>query len=102
MNNVENIIENEEELKPREKNKSNERLSKVTLAEKRFLDAAIYEATEAKKKKLTKEERRTVLCVARDQIRSQRKAKEMKRIRDEEHRAATTSFEWKRPTSFRR
>ncbi|WP_412096614.1 hypothetical protein [Citrobacter braakii] len=53
-----------------------------------------------KGKKLTSEERRKVLCIAREQIRSQRRAEEIKKERDKERHAVM--FEWKRPETFRR
>ncbi|EMJ2323351.1 hypothetical protein V7L32_003783 [Salmonella enterica] len=76
------------------------RLQKISVSEKRFLDNAVSEAARVKGKKLTAEERRKVLCVARLQIRSQRKADEIKRERDKERHAA--EFEWKKTEPFRR
>jgi hypothetical protein len=55
------------------------RLQRVSLTEKRFLDDAVHTATKVKGKKLTSEERRKVLCIAREQIRSQRRAEEIKK-----------------------
>ncbi|HHB7052111.1 TPA: hypothetical protein ACN7KQ_003133 [Klebsiella pneumoniae] len=76
------------------------RLQKVSISEKRFLDNAVSEAARVKGKKLKAEERRKVLCVAREQILSQRNADEIKRERDKERHAG--EFVWKRPVSFRR
>ncbi|HHF9254292.1 TPA: hypothetical protein ACPT6I_005365, partial [Escherichia coli] len=76
------------------------RLQRVSLTEKRFLDDAVHAATKVKGKKLTSEERRKVLCIAREQIRSQRRAEEIKKERDKERHAVV--FEWKRPETFRR
>lgn len=55
------------------------RLQRVSLTEKRFLDDAVHAATKVKGKKLTSEEGRKVLCIAREQIRSQRRAEEIKK-----------------------
>ncbi|HFL5259078.1 hypothetical protein [Escherichia coli] len=76
------------------------RLQRVSLTEKRFLDDAVHAAARVKGKKLTAEERRKVLCVAREQIRSQRKAEQIKNERNKERFEA--EFEWKKPESFRR
>ena len=76
------------------------RLQRVSLTEKRFLDDAVHAATKVKGKKLTSEERRKVLCIAREQIRSQRRAEEIKKERDKERHAVV--FEWKRPETFGR
>lgn len=76
------------------------RLRSVTVSEKKFLDDAVCEAMKVKGKNLTKEERRKVLGVAREQICSQRKANQIKSERTKARHAAV--FEWKRPDSFRR
>lgn len=76
------------------------RLQGVSLTEKRFIDDAVHAATKVKGKKLTSEERRKVLCIAREQIRSQRRAEEIKKERDKERHAVV--FEWKRSETFRR
>ncbi|HAZ3859265.1 TPA: hypothetical protein J1421_004501, partial [Escherichia coli] len=76
------------------------RLRSVTASEKKFLDDAVCEATKVKGKNLTKEERRKVLCVAREQICSQRKANQIKSEKTKARHAVV--FEWKRPDSFRR
>ncbi|EEB5241998.1 hypothetical protein GNN00_23195, partial [Salmonella enterica] len=69
------FVKVKKERKPRVRNvDSYGRLRKVSLPERRFLNGAVSEATKAKKSKLTNEERRKILCVAREQIRSQRKA----------------------------
>lgn len=72
----------------------------MSLTEKRFLDDAVHAAARVKGKKLTAEERRKVLCVAREQIRTQRKAEQIKYERNKERFEA--EFEWKKPVSFRR
>ena len=56
----------------------------MSLTEKRFLDDAVHAAARVKGKRLTAEERRKVLCVAREQIRSQRKAEQIKNERNKE------------------
>lgn len=76
------------------------RLQKISVSEKRFLDNAVSEAARVKGKKLTAEERRKVLCVAREQIRSQRKANQIKSVRNKARYSA--EFEWKKPEPFRR
>ncbi|EFC1967726.1 hypothetical protein H8I95_27835 [Klebsiella pneumoniae] len=75
-------------------------MQRVSLTEKRFLDDAVHAAARVKGKKLTAEERRKVLCVAREQIRTQRKAEQIKYERNKERFEA--EFEWKKPVSFRR
>ena len=72
----------------------------MSLTEKRFLDDAVHAAARVKGKRLTAEERRKVLCVAREQIRSQRKAEQIKNERNKERFEA--ELEWKKPVSFRR
>ncbi|WP_323109719.1 hypothetical protein [Pectobacterium carotovorum] len=95
------IIKVKKERKPRVRNIDNYgRLRKVSLSEKFFLNDALSEAKKVKGSKLTVEERRKVLCVAREQIRSQRRAEEIKKERDKERHAVV--FEWKRPETFRR
>ncbi|HCR3332119.1 TPA: hypothetical protein ON523_001843 [Morganella morganii] len=81
---TEYLIDNTSKMFKNESPHSNGRLQRVSLTEKRFLDDAVYEATRVKVKKLTFEERRKVLSVARDQIRSQRKANQIKSIRNKE------------------
>ncbi|EGM9464846.1 hypothetical protein LAC55_005286 [Escherichia coli] len=98
---VSDDIKVKKERKPRVRNIDNYgRLRKVSLSERNFLNDAVSEATEVKKSRLTDEERRKVLCVAREQIRSQRRAEEIKKERDKERHAVV--FEWKRPETFRR
>ena len=94
---AENVTDNT--LK-KEKQHSGGRLQRVSLTEKRFLDDAVHAAARVKGKRLTAEERRKVLCVAREQIRSQRKAEQIKNERNKERFEA--EFEWKKPVSFRR
>jgi len=99
--NVSDVIKVKKERKPRVRNIDNYgRLRKVSLSERNFLNDAVSEATEVKKSRLTDEERRKVLCVAREQIRSQRRAEEIKKERDKERHAVV--FEWKRPETFHR
>lgn len=87
--------------KTRIRNKDNYgRLRRVSVSERRFLNDSVSEATKVKDSVLTKEERRKVLCVAREQIRSQRKADEIKRKRDQE--SHSVDFVWKRPEHYRR
>ncbi|MDE8937853.1 hypothetical protein, partial [Klebsiella pneumoniae] len=94
-------IKVKKERKPRVRNIDNYgRLRKVSLSERNFLNDAVSEATEVKKSRLTDEERRKVLCVAREQIRSQRKANQIKSVRTKEKHSEV--FEWKRPETFRR
>lgn len=87
-----------------EERKDSGRLQKVSAYEKTFLDRAVYEATKAKGKKLTSEERRKVLIVARGQIRSQRKADKIRKDREEAYKSndASVSFNWKKPEPYRR
>ncbi|ECC5185010.1 hypothetical protein CS238_05390 [Salmonella enterica] len=93
------VIKVKKERKLRVRNMDNYgRLRRVSILEKRFLDNAVSEAARVKGKKLTVEERRKVLCVAREQIRSQRKADEIKRERDTDRHAA--DFEWKGAKQF--
>ncbi|EDW0613273.1 hypothetical protein JP88_004748, partial [Salmonella enterica subsp. enterica] len=68
--------------------------------ERSFLNDSVSEATKVKDSELTKQERRKVLCIAREQIRSQRRAEEIKKERDKERHSVV--FEWKRPETFRR
>ncbi|WP_124035327.1 hypothetical protein [Klebsiella pneumoniae] len=96
---AENVTDNTSKIK-NEKQHSGGRLQRVSLTEKRFLDEAVHAAARVKGKKLTAEERRKVLCVAREQIRSQRKAEQIKNERNKERFEA--EFEWKKPVSFRR
>ncbi|HGG8984896.1 TPA: hypothetical protein ACJJXI_005093, partial [Enterobacter hormaechei subsp. xiangfangensis] len=99
--NVSDVIKVKKERKPRVRNIDNYgRLRKVSLSERNFLNDAVSEATKVKESRLTDEERRKVLCVAREQIRSQRRAEEIKKERDKERHAV--AFEWKRPETFRR
>lgn len=99
--NVSDVIKVKKERKPRVRNIDNYgRLRKVSLSERNFLNDAVSEATKVKESRLTDEERRKVLCVAREQIRSQRRAEEIKKERDKERHAVV--FEWKRPETFRR
>lgn len=94
------IIKVKKEIKPRVRNMDNYgRLRKVSLSERKFLNDAVSEATKVKESKLTDEERRKVLCVAREQIRSQRKANQIKSVRTKERHAEV--FEWKRPEPIR-
>lgn len=95
-----NLINNTSKKLKNEKQHSGGRLQRVSLTEKRFLDDAVHAAARVKGKKLTAEERRKVLCVAREQIRSQRKAEQIKNERNKERFEA--EFEWKKPVSFRR
>lgn len=97
---AENLINNTSKKLKNEKQHGSGRLQRVSLTEKRFLDDAVYAAARVKGKKLTAEERRKVLCVAREQIRSQRKAEQIKNERNKERFEA--EFEWKKPLSFRR
>lgn len=98
---VSDDIKVKKERKPRVRNIDNYgRLRKVSLSERNFLNDAVSEATEVKKSRLTDEERRKVLCVAREQIRSQRKANQIKSVRTKEKHSEV--FEWKRPETFRR
>ena len=95
------VIKVKKERKPRVRNIDNYgRLRKVSLSERNFLNDAVSEATEVKKSRLTDEERRKVLGVAREQIRSQRKANQIKSVRPKEKHSEV--FEWKRPETFRR
>nr|WP_279508884.1 hypothetical protein [Klebsiella variicola] len=99
--NVSDVIKVKKERKPRVRNIDNYgRLRKVSLSERNFLNDAVSEATKVKESRLTDEERRKVLCVAREQIRSQRRAEEIKKERDKERHAVV--FDWKRPETFRR
>ncbi len=75
---AENVTDNTSKKLKNEKQHSGGRLQRVSLTEKRFLDEAVHAAARVKGKKLTAEERRKVLCVAREQIRSQRKAEQIK------------------------
>ena len=108
MKNKENIVINKiqaaenvtDNTLKKEKQHSGGRLQRVSLTEKRFLDDAVHAAARVKGKRLTAEERRKVLCVAREQIRSQRKAEQIKNERNKERFEA--EFEWKKPVSFRR
>ncbi|MGG6154721.1 hypothetical protein ACQSFC_16035 [Salmonella enterica] len=94
------VIKVKQERKPRVRNIDNYgRLRKVSLSERKFLNDAVSEATKVKESKLTDEERRKVLCVAREQIRSQRKANQIKSVRTKERHAEV--FEWKRPEPIR-
>lgn len=78
--NVSDVIKVKKERKPRVRNIDNYgRLRKVSLSERNFLNDAVSEATKVKESRLTDEERRKVLCVAREQIRSQRRAEEIKK-----------------------
>jgi hypothetical protein len=96
---AENVTDNTSKKLKKEKQHSAGRLQRVSLTEKRFLDDAVHAAARVKGKKLTAE-RRKVLCVAREQIRSQRKAEQIKNERNKERFEA--EFEWKKPVSFRR
>lgn len=96
---AENVTDNTSK-KLKKKQHSGGRLQRVSLTEKRFLDDAVHAAARVKGKRLTAEERRKVLCVAREQIRSQRKAEQIKNERNKERFEA--EFEWKKPVSFRR
>lgn len=88
------------ERKPRVRNIDNYgRLRKISLSERKFLSDAVSEATKVKESKLTVEERRKVLCVAREQIRSQRKANQFRSVRTKARHAEV--FEWKRPEPIR-
>ncbi|EAQ7674168.1 hypothetical protein D6F08_25340, partial [Salmonella enterica] len=96
---VSDDIKVKKERKPRVKNIDNYgRLRKVSLSERYFLNDALSEAKKVKGAKLTVEERRKVLCVAREQIRSQRKANQIKSVRTKEKHSEV--FEWKRPATF--
>lgn len=97
---AENVTDNTSKKLKNEKQHSGGRLQRVSLTEKRFLDDAVHAAARVKGKKLTAEERRKVLCVAREQIRSQRKTEQIKNERNKERFEA--EFEWKKPVSFRR
>lgn len=70
---AENVTDNTSKKLKKEKQHSGGRLQRVSLTEKRFLDDAVHAAARVKGKRLTAEERRKVLCVAREQIRSQRR-----------------------------
>ncbi len=95
------VIKVKKERKPRVRNIDNYgRLRKVSLSERNFLNDAVSEATKVKESRLTDDERRKVLCVAREQIRSQRKANQIKSVRPKEKHSEV--FEWKRPETFRR
>ena len=99
--NVSDDIKVKKERKPRVRNIDNYgRLRKVSLSERNFLNDAVSEATKVKESRLTDEERRKVLGVAREQIRSQRKANQIKSVRPKEKHSEV--FEWKRPETFRR
>lgn len=99
--NVSDVIKVKKERKPRVRNIDNYgRLRKVTLSERNFLNDAVSEATKVKESGLTDEERRKVLCVAREQIRFQRKANQIKSVRPKGKHSEV--FEWKRPETFRR
>lgn len=90
------VIKVKKERKPRVRNIDNYgQLRKVSLSERKFLNDAVSEATKVKESTLTDEERRKVLCVAREQIRSQRKAARIKSVRTKERHA--TEFVWARP-----
>lgn len=90
MKNKEDVVDNKKQvaedfidntsgkLKNERKHRAG-RLQRVSLTEKRFLDDAVHAATKVKGKKLTSEERRKVLCIAREQIRAQRRAEEIKK-----------------------
>lgn len=94
------VIKVKKERKLRVRNIDNYgRLRKVSLSERKFLNDAVLEAAKVKESKLTDEERRKVLCVARDQIRSQRKANQIKSVRVKARHAEI--FEWKRPEPIR-
>ncbi|SXF08890.1 Uncharacterised protein [Klebsiella variicola] len=94
------FIKVKKERKPKVRNIDNYgRLRKVSLSERKFLNDAVYEATKIKGSKLTDEERRKVSCVAREQIRSQRKAHQIKSVRVKARHAEV--FEWKRPEPIR-
>ncbi|MDK1895512.1 hypothetical protein [Klebsiella sp. K4-172] len=95
------VIKVKKERKPRIRNKDNYgRLRRVSFQERRFLNESVSEATDVKDSALTNEEQRKVLCIAREQIRSQRKADEIKRRRDQERHSV--EFVWKRPEHYRR
>lgn len=95
------VITVKKERKPRIRNKDNYgRLRRVSFQERSFLNDSVSEATKVKDSELTKQERRKVLCIAREQIRSQRRAEEIKKERDKERHSVV--FEWKRPETFRR
>ncbi len=99
--NVSDVIKVKKERKPRVRNIDNYgRLRKVTLSERNFLNDAVSESTKVKESGLTDEERRKVLCVAREQIRFQRKANQIKNVRPKGKHSEV--FEWKRPETFRR
>ncbi|EJU7771364.1 hypothetical protein KAB52_002282 [Salmonella enterica subsp. salamae serovar 4,12:e,n,x:1,6] len=98
---ISDVVSVKKERKPRVRNIDNYgRLRRVSLSERKFINDAVSESTKAKEAKLTAEERRKVLCVAREQIRSQRKANQIKSVRAKTRHAAV--FEWKRPDSPRR
>ncbi len=97
---AEDLIDNNSKKLKSERQYGSGRLQRVSLTEKRFLDDAVYAAARVKGKNLTAEERRKVLCIARDQIRSQRKAEQIKNDRVKESHEA--EFEWKKPVSYRR
>ncbi|AUV10571.1 hypothetical protein C2U43_16095 [Citrobacter freundii complex sp. CFNIH9] len=98
---VSDDIKVKKERKPRVRNIDNYgRLRKVSFSERNFLNDAVSEATKVKESRLTDEERRKVLGVAREQIRSQRKANQIKSVRPKEKHSEV--FEWKRPETFRR
>lgn len=98
---ISDVIKVKKERTPRVRNMDNYgRLRRVSVSEKIFLDNAVYEATRVKGRKLTAEERRKVLSVAREQIFSQRKANQIRSVRNKKRHAET--FEWKKPEPFRR
>lgn len=95
------VIKVKTERNPRIRNKDNYgRLRKVSVSKRRFLNDSISEATKVNDSELTKEERRKVLCIAREQFRSQRKAEQIKKERDQE--CHSVEFVWKRPEQYRR
>ncbi|MBS0849980.1 hypothetical protein [Citrobacter sp. JGM124] len=95
------VIKVKKERRPRVRNIDNYgRLRKISLSERSFLNDALSEAKKVKGSNLTVEERRKVLCVAREQIRSQRKANQINSVRTKEKNSEV--FEWKRPETFRR
>jgi len=76
------------------------RLHVVSKTEKQFLDDAVFAAERAKGKKLSRPEKKAVLCVAREQMLGQREAEVAKQVRAEERHAA--EFAWSKPKPFRR
>lgn len=95
------VVKVKKERKPRVRHIDNYgRLRRVSLSERKFINNAVSESTKAKESILTAEERRKVLCVAREQICSQRKANQIKSEKTKARHAVV--FEWKRPDSFRR